>query len=105
MDRADHYFGYMRFKFAQLRSGEHRKVDAILIEPVRVRDRLVQAFLGAETMEPTSVVHEALRCGARLSDQRVVLVDTVRHQRSERPRRPQDAFGCRILPITEQPRC
>ena len=45
MDRADDCFGHMRFEFAQLRPREHLLVDTILVEPMRVRDRLMKALL------------------------------------------------------------
>ena len=60
MDRADDRFRDMRLEFAQLPSGEHGIVDAISVELACPGDRLVQALFSAETIEPASVVHNAL---------------------------------------------
>ncbi len=73
MDRADNYLGHVRFEFAELAAGEQRVVNAILIEPVCVTDRVAHAFLGAEAIEPAALVHDTLSRGAGLGDQCVVL--------------------------------
>src|SRR5271156_5586180 len=94
----------MWLEFAQLPPGEHGIGDPISVEPARPRDRLVQALLSAETIEPASVVHNALSRSAGLGNQRVMLVNASRHQRGERLRRAFDASGRRGLPIAEEPR-
>ena len=77
MDRADHRVGHMRLELAHLRAVQHRVIDAILIEKLRLGDCLAQALLGAQASEPASLVNEACRRAAGLGDEGVVLLDAL----------------------------
>ena len=104
MDRSGECLRQMRFELAQLRPRKHRIVDAVFLEPMRVRDTLEQSLLCAAAIEPTSMVHEALSLAADLGNQRVMLLDALRHQWGERPHRSFDPFGDCVPPILEKPR-
>jgi len=104
MDRPDDCLRHMGFELPQLRPREHRIVDAIFVEHVRLLDRLAEALLRATTIEPTSPVHEGLSRSACLGDQGLMFVDALGHQGGERPRRSLDPFGRRVLPVAEEPR-
>src|SRR5436309_13114859 len=95
----------MRLELAQLRAGEDRVIDTVLVETPRVGDRPAQAFLGPQASDPALVLHEGACRLAGLGDQRVMLRDTVRHQRGQGPRRLLDAVGCRVVPIAIKPGC
>src|SRR5258708_29103186 len=84
MDRSGEGLRQMRFELPQLRPRKHRIVDAVFLERLRVRDTLEQSLLCAAAIEPTSMVHEALSRTADLGNQRVMLLDALRHQRGER---------------------
>src|SRR5436190_7312428 len=80
MDRSGERLRQMRFELPQLRPCKHRIVDAVFFEGMRVCDTLQQSLLCAAAVEPTSMGHEALSRAANLGNQRVVLLDALRHQ-------------------------
>jgi hypothetical protein len=49
------------------------------------------------------MVHEALSRAADLGNQRVMLLDALRHQRGERSHRLFDPFGDSVPPVLEKP--
>src|SRR6516225_11011119 len=93
----------MRFEFPQLRPRKHCIVDAVFLERLRIRDTLEQGLLCAAAIEPTSMVHEALSRVADLGNQRVMLLDALRHQWGERSHRSFDPFGDGVPPVLEKP--
>ena len=50
------------------------------------------------------MVHEAMSRAADLGNQRVMLLDALRHQRGERSHRSFDPFGACVPPVLEKPR-
>lgn len=50
------------------------------------------------------MIHEALSRTADLGNQRVMLLDALRHQRGERAHRSFDPFGACVPPVLEKPR-
>jgi hypothetical protein len=72
----------MRFELPQLHPRKHRIVAAVSLERLRVPDTFEQSLLCAAAIEPTFMVHETLSRTADLGNQRVMLLDALRHQRA-----------------------
>jgi hypothetical protein len=66
-------------------------VNAVFLEPMRVRDSLEQRLVCTAAIEPTPMIHEALSRTADLGNQRVMLL-ALRHKWGERLHRFFDAF-------------
>jgi len=79
VNRSDDLFRDMRLEFAQLRAGEHRIVDPVLVEAARFGDLLAQARLGPQASDPSVLMHERSGRNAGLGNQRLMLIDALRH--------------------------
>ena len=101
VDRSDNLFRDMRLEFAQLRAGEQRVVDPVLVEAARLGDLLAEVCLGPQTSDPTARTHERTCHATRFCAQRLMLIDALRHQRRQCVCRAHNARRRRVLPVAK----